>query len=116
MPGQFPSRIGRYAVERELGRGGMGVVYLARDTDLGRPAAVKALPEDVARDPDRLARFEREARLLASLSHPNIAGVYGVEQADGRRFLVMEYVEGESLAHRLERGPMGVEEALQTCV
>jgi Tol biopolymer transport system component len=108
-------RIGPYPIEREVGRGGMGVVYLGRDTRLDRPVAIKVLPDVFARDPDRLARFEREARLLASLTHPNIAGIYGLEEADGKRCLVLEYVEGETLAERLRRGPLPLEETLDAC-
>ena len=104
--------IGPYRIEREIGRGGMGVVFLAQDTRLGRPAAIKALPEDVAADPDRLARFEREAKALASLTHPNVAGIYGLEESEGRRYLALEFVEGESLAERLARGPLSIPETI----
>src|SRR6185503_1011861 len=97
------------------GRGGMGVVYLGRDTRLERPVAIKVLPDSVAHDPERLARFEREARLLAQVRHPNIAGIYGIEESDGRRFLVLEYVEGETLGDRLARGPLPVDEAIAVC-
>jgi len=90
----------------------MGVVYLGHDTRLDRPVAIKALPEHLAGDPDRLARFEREARTLASLSNPNIAGIYGLEEADGQRYLVLEYVDGETLDARLARGSFPVDEAL----
>jgi serine/threonine-protein kinase len=107
-----PETLGPYRIDRELGRGGMGVVYLGHDTRLDRPVAIKVLPEDLAGDPDRLARFEREARTLASLTHPNIAGIYGVEEAGGRRYLVLEYVEGETLDARLARGQVTVDEAL----
>ncbi len=107
-----PRQIGPYPIEREVGRGGMGVVYLGRDTRLDRPVAIKVLPDAFARDPERLARFEREARLLASLTHPNIAGIYGLEESDGQRLLVLEYVEGETLAERLRRGPLSLEDAL----
>ncbi len=107
------TQIGPYTIERELGRGGMGVVYLGRDTKLDRPVAIKALPEHLAEDPERMARFEREAKLLASLSHPNIAGVYGLEEHEGARYLVMEFVEGESLAQILERGAIATEEAIR---
>jgi Tol biopolymer transport system component/predicted Ser/Thr protein kinase len=109
------TQLGPYPIEREVGRGGMGVVYLGRDTRLDRPVAIKVLPELFARDPERLARFEREARLLASLSHPNIAGIYGLDESDGQRFLALEYVEGETLAERLARGPLSLEETLEVC-
>jgi len=92
----------------------MGVVYLGYDTRLDRPVAIKALPDHLADDADRLARFEREAKTLASLSHPNIAGIYGLEEANGKRYLVLEYVDGESLDIRLARGPLAVDEALVT--
>lgn len=111
----LPSRIGPYPVERELGRGGMGVVYLGRDSRLDRAVAIKLLPEAFAQDPERLARFEREARLLASLTHPNIAGIYGLEEHDRHRCLVLEFVEGETLAARLARGPLPVDEAVEVC-
>jgi Tol biopolymer transport system component len=107
-----PERIGPYPIEKELGRGGMGVVYLGRDTRLDRRVAIKVLPEAFAHDPERLARFEREARLVASLNHPNIAGIYGIEEDAGQRFLALEYVEGETLAERIDRGPLPLEEAL----
>jgi serine/threonine-protein kinase len=90
----------------------MGEVYKARDTKLGREVAVKVLPEAFAENKERLARFEREARLLASLNHPNIATIHGLEESDGVRFLVMELVEGETLAERIKRGPIPVDEAL----
>jgi len=93
----------------------MGIVYLGRDTRLDRPVAIKVLPEGFARDPERLARFEREARLLASLTHPNVAGIFGLEEADGQRFLVLEYVEGETLAERIARGPLPADEATEVC-
>jgi Tol biopolymer transport system component len=91
----------------------MGVVYLGRDIRLDRAVAVKALPEHLADDPDRLARFEREARTLASLSHPGIAGIYGLEEAHGQRYLVLEYVEGETLDARLARGALPADDALE---
>ena len=111
-----PQQIGPYTVESELGRGGMGVVYRALDTRLDRAVAIKALPEHLADDPDRLARFEREARLLASLNHPNVAGIHGVEEHDGARYLVLEFVEGETLAATLDRGPLSVDEAIGLAV
>ena len=112
---QSVQEIGPYTVEAEIGRGGMGVVYRAIDTNLGRTVAIKALPEHLADDAERLARFEREARTLASLNHPNVAGIHGVEEHDGRRYLVLEYVDGETLAERLDRGPLPVDEALEVC-
>jgi Tol biopolymer transport system component/predicted Ser/Thr protein kinase len=110
-----PSEIGPYKVEREIGRGGMGVVYLGRDPRLGREVAIKMLPEQFSRDPKRVQRFEREARLLASLSHPNIAGIYGLEEQEGRRYLVLEHVPGETLAERIARGPLTVDDAAEVC-
>jgi eukaryotic-like serine/threonine-protein kinase len=106
------TRIGPYEVVSAIGAGGMGEVYRARDTRLKREVAIKILPESFASDPDRLARFQREAEVLASLSHPNVAGIYGLEESDGVRALVMELVEGETLAERITRGPIPVEEAL----
>ncbi len=112
MPLQPGDRVGAYEILSTLGAGGMGVVYRARDAKLGRDVAIKTLPEDVAVDPERLARFEREARMLAALNHPNIATVYGFEQADATHFLTMEVVEGATLADRIERGPIPLEQAL----
>ncbi len=94
--------IGGYHLQRLLGAGGMGEVYRARDAKLGRDVAIKILPRAVTRDPDRLARFEREARMLAALNHPNICAIYGLEEADGIRFLVLEFVDGETLGKRIE--------------
>jgi len=110
------TRIGSFEILREVGRGGMGVVYLARDTRLDRQVAIKALPEDFASDPERLTRFEREAKTLASLSHPNVGGIYGVEEHDGKRHLILEYVEGQTLAERLEAGAIPIDETLELCV
>jgi Tol biopolymer transport system component len=107
------TRLGPYEIVAPLGAGGMGEVYRARDPRLGRDVAIKALPPEFARDPERLARFEREAKLLASLSHPNIAGIHGLEEVAGARYLVLEFVEGETLAARLARGPLPVREALE---
>ena len=112
----IPQHIGPFVVSREIGRGGMGVVYLARDERLDRDVAIKALPEDLDADPVRLERFEREAKTLASLNHPNIAGLYGVEEQDGQKYLIMEHVEGETLGDRLDRGAMPVDEALEIAV
>jgi serine/threonine-protein kinase len=111
----IPPQIGPYRIEREIARGGMGIVYLARDTRLDRAVAIKALPEDVAADPERLARFEREAKTLASLNHPNIAAIYGIEVSEGRRYLVLEHVEGETLAARLAKGKLPLAETLEIC-
>src|SRR5678816_3924442 len=91
----------------------MGEVYQATDSKLGRSVAIKLLPEAFARDADRLARFEREARVLASLNHPHIAAIYGLEESGGRKFLVMELAAGETLAVRISRGPIPVDEALK---
>ncbi len=100
--------IGGYHVQQLLGVGGMGEVYRARDAKLGRDVAIKILPRSVTRDPDRLARFEREARMLAALNHPNICAIYGLEEADGIRFLVLEFVDGVTLARKLEAGGSGL--------
>ena len=105
-------KLGAYEILSQLGAGGMGKVYLARDTTLGREVAIKVLPEAFAKDAERLARFEREARLLASLNHPNIAILHGLEQSGDVRFLVMELVPGETLAERIEQGAIPLEEAL----
>ncbi len=102
-----------YEILEPLGAGGMGEVYRARDTKLERDVAIKVLPEDIATDPDRLARFEREAKLLASLNHANIAAVYGLEDEGAQRFIAMELVEGETLAERIaDSGRTNADEAL----
>jgi len=113
MPLTSGTRLGPYSVTAPIGKGGMGEVWRARDTRLGRDVALKVLPDAFARDADRLARFDREARLLASLNHPNIASIYGLEQSDGAQVLVLELVEGETLADRLVRGAIPVEEAVK---
>ncbi len=107
------TRLAHYEITSHLGSGGMGDVYQATDSRLGRSVAIKLLPEAFARDAERAARFEREARVLASLNHPHIAAIYGIEQAGGRKFLVMELVPGETMAGRLRRGPIPVEETLE---
>src|SRR5262245_30162940 len=107
------TRLGSYQVTAQIGAGGMGEVYRATDTTLARSVAIKVLPESVASAAERLARFEREAKTLASLNHPNIAQVYGFEKADGVRALVMELVEGPTLADRIAAGPIPLDEALQ---
>ena len=106
------TRIGAYEITSALGAGGMGEVYRARDTRLKRDVALKILPPSVAADPERIARFEREAELLAALNHPGIANIYGIEAVDGALALVMELVEGEDLSARIGRGPIPIEEAL----
>ncbi len=106
---------GQYEIFEKLGAGGMGEVYRALDKNLGRQVAVKVLPTEFADDRERMARFEREAKLLAVLNHPNIASIYGLEESEGRRFLVLELVEGETLGARLNRGPVPMDEALETC-
>jgi len=105
-------RIGPYEIVGTLGRGGMGEVWRARDARLNRDVAIKALPADVVNDPDRRARFEREARILASLNHPNITAIYGVEDQRGSMFLVLELVEGPTLEDRLARGALAIDETL----
>ena len=110
------SKLGPFEIERSIGAGGMGEVYRARDGRLGRSVAIKVILESFAADADRIARFEREAKVLASINHPNIAALYGIEQANGQHFLVMELVEGETLAERLQRGPLQIEEALRIVV
>jgi Tol biopolymer transport system component len=105
--------LGSFQVLAKLGEGGMGEVYLAMDARLDRRVAVKALPEHLTTDPDRLARFEREAKVMASLNHPNVGAIHGVEQAGDRRYLVLEFVDGETLARRLARGPIPPDEALR---
>ena len=106
------SRIGPYEVTALVGEGGMGTVWRAHHTALNRDDALKVLPDAFASDPDRLARFRREAQVLASLNHPNIAHVYGLEQADGVQALVMELIEGPTLADRIAQGPIPVDDAL----
>ncbi len=110
------THLGPYEISAKLGEGGMGVVYRARDTRLDREVALKFLPAGFADDPERHARFEREAKVLASLNHPNIAALYGLEHLDGQHALVMELVEGEGLDERIARGPIPVDEALPIAV
>src|SRR5690242_12860944 len=106
-------RIGPYEIVAPLGRGGMGEVWRARDGKLQRDVAIKALPEELRTDPERLSRFEREARLLAALNHPGIASIFGLEKQDGTTYIVMELVEGTTLAERLAAGALPMEEALE---
>src|SRR5580765_5361357 len=106
------TRLGVYEVTAQIGEGGMGQVYRARDTKLNRDVALKLLPDAFASDPDRLARFTREAQTLALLNHPNIAHIHGLEESNGIRALVMEFVEGADLSQRIARGPIPLDEAL----
>ena len=106
------SRLGHYDVTALIGEGGMGQVYQATDTKLNRQVALKILPEAFSADPERLARFQREAEVLASLNHPNIAAIHGLEEAEGVRALVLELVEGPTLADRIKQGPIPLDEAL----
>src|SRR6202047_2656165 len=106
------THLGSYEVTAQIGAGGMGEVYQAHDTKLGRDVAIKVLPEAFAHDPERLSRFQREARMLASLNHPNIATIHGLEQSDGVHYLVMELVPGQTLAERVSAGPVPIKEAL----
>src|SRR5262245_48415969 len=113
MPLQSGTQLGSYEILGLLGSGGMGEVYRARDTRLSRDVALKVLPELVGQNREHLARFTREAQLLASLNHPNIAAIYGVEESAGGLALVLELVEGETLAERINRGPIPIEETLR---
>ncbi len=106
------TRLGSHEIVAPIGAGGMGEVYKARDTKLGREVAIKVLPEAFAENKERLARFEREARLLASLNHPNIATIHGLEESEGVHFLVLEFVPGETLAERIKKGPVPIGETL----
>src|SRR5262245_54136121 len=107
------SKLAHYEITSHLGTGGMGEVYQAIDSRLGRSVAIKFLPEAFSHDGDRVARFEREARVLASLNHSNIAAIFGLEESGGRKFLVMELVSGETLAERIKRGPIPLDESLE---
>jgi eukaryotic-like serine/threonine-protein kinase len=110
---QSGTHLGPYEIISAIGAGGMGEVYRARDPKLGRDVAIKVLPEALARDAERMARFQREAKVLASLSHPNIATIYGLEDSGSTRALVMELVEGPTLADRIKAGPIPVDEAVR---
>ena len=107
------SRLGSYEITGPIGAGGMGEVYRARDSKLGRDVALKVLPQAFAREADRLSRFQREAKVLASLNHPNIASIYGLEDSGSTHALVMELVEGPTLADRIRQGPIPIEEVLK---
>src|SRR5215510_10294199 len=106
------NRLGAYEILAPIGAGGMGEVYRARDTKLNREVALKIVPESFALDSDRLARFKREAQVLASLNHPNIAAIYGFEDSESIQALVLELVEGPTLADRIDRGPIPLDETL----
>jgi serine/threonine protein kinase len=106
------TRLGVYEITAWIGEGGMGQVYRATDTTLGRQVAIKILPDAFAADPERLARFEREAKTLASLNHPHIAAIYGFEKSGGLHALVMELVEGDDLSQRISRGAIPLDEVL----
>src|SRR6202161_3238967 len=112
MPLTPGMRLGPYEIVAPLGAGGMGEVYRARDTRLNSDVALKILPDAFASDPDRMARFTREAQTLAALNHPNIAHIHGLEETNGIRALVMELVEGEDLSQRIARGALPLDEAL----
>src|SRR6266568_4342351 len=116
MPLVSGTRLGPYEIAEPLGAGGMGEVYRATDTRLGRSVALKILPGDWAQDSERKLRFEREARTVAGLNHPHICALYDVGSQDGIDFLVMEYLEGETLAELLARGPLPVEQALRLAI
>src|SRR6266705_4616410 len=106
------TRLGPYEILSGIGEGGMGEVYRARDTKLNRDVAIKVLPDTFTHDPERVARFRREAQVLASLNHPHIGAIYGLDDANGTQFLVLELVDGEMLADRIAKGPLPVAEAL----
>src|SRR4029434_1622921 len=106
------TRLAHYEITAHLGSGVMGDVFQATDTKLGRSVAIKFLSEAFSHDSERVARFQREARVLASLNHAHIAAIYGVEEIDSRHFLVMELVQGETLAERIKRGPIPLDESL----
>src|SRR5499433_1481911 len=106
------TRLGSLEITALLGKGGMGEVYRARDMKLKRDVAIKILPDEFSRDADRVSRFQREAEVLAALNHPNIAAIHDLEETSGMRYLVLELVEGETLADRIVRGPIPVEETL----
>src|SRR5262245_15564184 len=116
MPLQAGARLNTYEVIGPLGKGGMGEVYRAHDTKLKREVALKVLPESFVSDSDRIIRFRREAEVLASLNHPNIAAIYGTEEAGGIQALVLELVEGDTLADRLRKGPIPLEDSLKLAI
>src|SRR5215470_16586433 len=109
---QIGQQLGSYEITSLIGKGGMGEVYRARDSKLKRDVAIKALPDEFSRDPDRVSRFQREAEVLASLNHPNIAAIYDFQEAQDSRFLILEMIDGEDLAERIQRGPIQPDEAM----
>ena len=109
-------QLGSYEIVSLLGKGGMGEVYRARDLKLKRDVAIKILPEEFSRDHDRVTRFQREAEVLASVNHTNIASIYDLQETNGSSFLVLELVEGETLAERIQRVALPIDEALQIAV
>src|ERR1700747_2875035 len=110
------TKLGPYEIQSPLGAGGMGEVYRARDTRLERDVAIKVLPEHLSQKPEAKERFEREARAISSLSHPNICHLYDIGQQDGTSYLVMEYLEGETLSDRLRKGPLPLEQVVKVGV
>src|SRR5262250_2055068 len=112
MPIAIGTQLGSHEITALLGKGGMGEVYRARDLKLKREVAIKILPDEFAQDSDRVSRFQREAEVLASLNHPNIAAIHDLEETGGTHYFVLELVEGETLADRIARGSIPVEEAL----
>jgi serine/threonine-protein kinase len=116
MPLATGHKLAHYEILELIGKGGMGEVYRARDRKLGRDVAIKVLPDELAENEERLARFKREAKVLASLNHPGIAAIYGLEESEGTHYLILELVPGETLAERIARGPIPVEEALQIVI
>ena len=116
MPLQPGTTLGPYEILSPIGAGGMGEVYKARDSRLDRTVAIKVLPEHVASDPDLKQRFEREAKTISSLNHPHICTLYDVGEHEGTSFLVMEYLEGDTLAQRLEKGALPLDQALEIAV
>src|SRR5215471_5031209 len=110
------TQLGSHEITALLGKGGMGEVYRALDLKLKREVAIKILPEEFSHDADRVSRFQREAEILASLNHPNIAAIHDLEESNGTRYLVLELIEGETLADRIARGSIPVEEALNTAI
>src|SRR5213596_1273862 len=107
------TKLGSYEIVAPLGKGGMGEVYRARDTRLKREVAIKIMPDEFARDAERVSRFQREAEVLASLNHPHIAAIHHLEEFKGSRLLILELVEGETLADRIARGPLPADEAVE---